>query len=349
MKKNENSVERESIVEAESTVGLVDHEVVDEKKPIAGEASVKKRRRRKPLGHLFTKRARQPMHASPQKTVNLRSNHLTSDSTNELLNSTANCLPEKPIEEPQHSRNLVKSSEAMPSIDSRRLALDESELAANVDYSTKFTSIVFKPATAMFKQVTKSKSRNELRSITQIKNPRKRVTFETNPLDEFPLQASEVNVESNHVTTVSGVDTQSVGSHSGRYPLSNITNSTADPVVAQTKTNSTQNSTQDTAAMKTEDTSRKNPLIAKNKRSRSQVVVTKPGTKSTSAAARPRMAFDKIAKAPAKIRKTPISSIKANESTGFLADNPAFDSDDPLSGPSNARFKKPLKAVDEFA
>lgn len=361
-KRTGNPEEMDLIKEAEPAVGLVDHEVIDEKESAAGErvpamAPVKKPRKRKAIGQLLTKRARQPTHASPQNTVSASSNHSTSDLVNELLDSTINSSPKKPIKEPQQARNLVKSSKAMPSTNSQHLALDGPDLAVEGNDLTESTSIVSKPATAVSEQAAKPKSRKKRRSVTQVKKPRKRVAFGKNLQDEVLPRAPEVDAESDHVTIVSNIDTKSMGNHTGRNPLSNITNSIPDPVIARTKTDSTENSTQDPAAVEAKGRPRKNPPTAKNERSKSQTVVTKPDAKPTSAAALPTKprttTLNKIAKAPAKsIKKASKSSISVtagNASTGSLVDDPALDSDDPLSGPSNVRFKKSLKPVDGFA
>ena len=357
-----NPEEGDLVIEAKPAASLVDHEVTDEQEPAADEsapvmAPVRKRRKRKSITQLLSKkRARQPTHVSPQKTVSSRSNHSTSDLINELLDSTINSSPQKPSKEPEQTRNIVKSSKAMPSTNSRRSVLDEPDLAVEGNDLTKSTSIVSKPATAEPEQTAEPKPRKKHRSITQIKKPRKRVAVEADPEDEVPLRASEVDAESNHVTIASNTDTKTMGNHTGRSPLSNITNSIPDPVVDRTKTESTGNSTQDPAAVKKKGKSRRNPTTDKNERSKSRPIVTKPDTKTTSAATalltKPRKTLNKTAKAPAKPIKAPKSSTSVTviASTESLVDDPALDSDDPLSGPSNVRFKKSFKKpADGFA
>ena len=354
-----NSEENDFIMEAEPAEDLVDHEVIDKKEPAVDEsapamAPVKKRRKRKSIGRLSTKRARQPSHVSPQKTSSSRSNHSTSDLVNELLDSTINSSPKKPIKEPQHARNPVKSSEAMSSTNSRPDALDGPDLALEGNDLTKSPSVVSKPATAVSEKPAKSKPRKKRRSITQVTRPRKRAAVEVTPQDEVPPRAAEVDAEPDHVTIASKVDKKPTGNQTGRNPLANITNSIPDPVVARSKTDSLEDSAQDSASVKRKGRPRKNLTTDKNERSKSQTVVTKPDTKPRSAAAlptKPRTILKKIAKAPAKHLKAPkpSTSVTVNASTGSLVDDPALDSDDPLSGPSNVRFKKTLKPVDRFA
>ena len=358
-----NPEEKDLVIEAKPAANLVDHEVTDEQEPAAEEMApaitpVKKQRKRKPVARrLSKKRARQPTHASPQKTVSSRSNHSTSDLINELLDSTITSSPQKPSKEPEQARNIVKSSKAMPSTNSRRPALNGPDLAVEGSDLTKSTSIVSKPATAEPEQTAEPKPRKRGRSTTQNKKPRKRVAVETNPEDEVRLRASEVNAESNHVTIASNTDTKTMGNHTGRSPLSNITNSIPDPVVARAKPESTGNSTQDPAAVKKKGRPRRNLTTDKNERSKSQPTIAKPDTKATSAATalptKPRTTLNKTAKAPAKPIKAPKSStsvVTVNASTSALVDDPALDSDDPLSGPSNVRFKKSFKKpADGFA
>ena len=352
-----NSEEKNLITEAEPAENLVDHEVIDEKDPAADEstpaiAPVKKRRKRKSIGRLSTKRVRQTSHVSPQKTGNLMSNHSTSDLVNELLDSTINSSPQKPIKEPQHARNPV-NSKAVPSTNSRPFALDGPDPALEGNDLTKSTSVVSKPATTVSEKPAKSKPRKKRRSITQVTRPRKRAAVEVNPQDEVPPPAAEVDAEPNHVTIASKVDKKPTANQTGRNPLSNITNSIPDPVVARTKTDSLEDSAQDSASVKRKGRPRKNLTADKNERSKSQTIVTNPDTKPRSAAALPTKARTTLnkTKVPAKPIKAPKSStaVTVNASIGSLVDDPALDSDDPLSGPSNVRFKKTLKPVDRFA
>ena len=359
-KRTRNPEENDLVIEAEAAENLVDHEVIDEKEPAVGERAsamtpVKKRKKRKSIGQLSKRRARLSTHVSPQKNADLRSNHSTSDLVNELLDSTINSSPKKSIKETQNARNQSKSSKIMPSTHSRSLGLDEPELAREGNDLTEPMSVESKPVTALSKQPAKSKPRKKRRSITQVKKPRKRVVFEVNSQDEVPPRALEVDTESDRVTLASNIEKNPTSSHTGRNPLSNITNSMPDPVVARTKTDSTEKSTEDSAAVKRKGRPRKNLTTTdKSERSKSQTAVTRPDTKPRSAAAlptKPRMTRNKTEKVPAKATKAPKSStsVTVSASTGPLVDDPALDSDDPLSGPSNVRFKKTLKPVDGFA
>ena len=353
-----NPEEKDVIMETEAAQDSVNHEAIDETEPAAVErapamAPVKKPRKRKAIGQLSSKRARKRAPASPQKTVSSRSNHSTSDLVNELLDSTINSSPKKPMEEPQHAQNPLKTSTAMQSTNSRLSALDGPDLVLEGNNPTKSTSIMSEPATAVSEQTAKSKPRKKRRSITQIKKPRKRMAVDTNQ-DEIPPQMPVVDTESNNVTIPSKIDAKSTGNHAGRNPLSNITNSIPDPVVARTKIDSTENSIQDSAAIKRKGRPRKNPTTDKIQRSKSQTVVSKADTKPGPAATLPTKSGTspkKIAKVPAKAIKASKSSTSAtvNASTGPLVDDPALDSDDPLSGPSNVLFKKTLTPVDRFA
>ena len=316
-------------------------------------APVKKRKKRKSVGQLVQRRPKRPSIESLDKGSSSERKDTTSDLVNELLKSTILSSPRKRTKDSEQVPKLVKTSRVRPKRNAEHLAAKAPDVVPEEQASTNEAKTALEPATETFVPVVKTKPRKKRRSITQQRKPRLKVSTDAKAEEAGLPKSPKADAQSLIIAPPTSIIVEPKPQE--RQPLSNITNSVSGQTLVQTEPEPTGILNGVAAPAKRRGRPRKEPTLQNGETSESRDSIVKPATKPRTTKPLPKKlktGATKVTKAPIRPRKilkhpAPVTVI---QSTKALPDDPDADSDDPLSGPSNVKYKKPIMYhMDELA
>ncbi|KAG7005624.1 hypothetical protein G7Y79_00018g044310 [Physcia stellaris] len=315
-------------------------------------APVKKRKKRKSVGQLFTQRPKRPSVGSPDKSSSSGRKDTTSDLVNELLESTIVSSPRKRTKDSEQVPKLAKTSRVRPKRNAEHVAAKIPDVVPEDQASTNEVKTALEQATETSVPIIETKARKKRRSITQQRKPRIKVATDVKIQE---ADSKRPKAEAQSIATAPPISKTIEPEPRQRQPLSNITNSISGLTLVQTEPEGTGILNEVAAPAKRRGRPRKGSTLQNADTSESRDSIVKPAAKPRITKSLPKKLVTgptKVTKAPIRPRKilkhpTPITVIN---STKALPDDPDADSDDPLSGPSNVKYKKPIKYhMDELA
>lgn len=314
---------------------------------------VKKRKKRKSVGQLFTRRPKRPSIGSPDKCSSSGRKDTTSDLVNELLESTIVSSPRKRTKDSEQVPKLAKTLRVRPKRNAEHVAAKIPDVVPEDQASTNEVKTALELASETSVPIIKTKPRKKRRSITQQRKPRIKVATDVKIQEADAPKRPKADAQS--LATAPPTSKIVEPEPRERQPLSNITNSVSGLTLVQTEPERTGVLNEVAAPAKRRGRPRKGSTLQNGDTSESRDSIVKPAAKPRTTEPLPkklRTGSTKVTKAPVRPRKilkhpTPITVIN---STKALPDDPDADSDDPLSGPSNVKYRKPIKYhMDELA
>lgn len=357
-KKGQTLTKRKRGEGTEFAGAVIDQKSLDGHQPSTKEmapeiAPVRKRKKRKSTGQLFTRRPKRPSLGSPETGSSSGRKDTTSDLVNELLESTIVSSPRKRTKGFEQVPKLAKTSQVRPKRNAEHFGAKAPDVVSEDQASANEVSIALEPATKISVPTAKTKPRKKRRSITQQRKPRIKVATDVKVQEPDLPQSPKANGQS--LATAPPILTNADAEIRERQPLANITNSVSGLTLVQTESEPTEISNEVAAPTKRRGRPRKEPTLQNGDTSESRNSMIKPAAKPRKAKLLPK----KLRTGPIKVTRAPVeprkilkhpNPVTVIHSTQALPDDPDADSDDPLSGPSNVKYKKPIKYhMDELA